>query len=487
MTLVYGFLAIGALTTLYPFLVMVTSGFNGPTDQNDGRLVPLFWVDPGELLGKYIDDKYAGDVSLIASTRIGGLPGKDVLFQYEKFLMGLGPTDWTAGFRTPANGVTSRLSQAYQAWLRTKFGDIDAVNARYTELNRSFSQLEPPSEGFDRLGWKPAYGPKWNDWLEFKQTLSAEYRIPVREERAFQVWLRGRFKNRLADVPEEVRATATSFDTLRLVPGPLLDEFRRGRHGPSVEARWAAHHSGPLPIAAFEKQWVDGHAGQIRAEMSGRNYGYVLANVLLDGRTVLNTALFCLLAVLTQLVVNPLAAYALSRVPMRAGAKVLLFLLATMAFPAEVAMIPSFLLLRDLGLLNTLAALVLPTAASGYTIFLLKGFFDSLPAEVFDSGEVDGAPEWVMMLRLALPLAKPVLGYIALLAFMGAYGAFLFAFLVCQDSKTWTLMVHVYQLQLTAPKAVTMAAVTLAAVPSLIVFLLAQRVIMRGIVLPGER
>jgi multiple sugar transport system permease protein len=221
--------------------------------------------------------------------------------------------------------------------------------------------------------------------------------------------------------------------------------------------------------------------------MSGRNYGYVLDNVLLDGRTVLNTVLFCLLAVLTQLIVNPLAAYALSRVQMRSGAKVLVFLLATMAFPAEVAMIPSFLLLRDLGLLNTLAALVLPTAASGYTIFLLKGFFDSLPNEVFDSGEVDGAPEWVMMLRLALPLARPVLGYIALLAFMGAYGAFLFAFLVCQDSRTWTLMVHVYQLQLAAPKAVTMAAVTLAALPTLVVFLLAQRVIMRGIVLPGER
>jgi multiple sugar transport system permease protein len=75
----------------------------------------------------------------------------------------------------------------------------------------------------------------------------------------------------------------------------------------------------------------------------------------------------------------------------------------------------------------------------------------------------------------------------ALLAFMGAYGAFLYAFLVCQDSKMWTLMVFVYQLQQTAPKAVTMAAVTLAALPTLIVFLLAQRVVMRGIVLPSER
>ncbi|MFQ3668692.1 MAG: ABC transporter permease subunit, partial [Fimbriimonadaceae bacterium] len=164
-----------------------------------------------------------------------------------------------------------------------------------------------------------------------------------------------------------------------------------------------------------------------------------------------------------------------------------IFLLATMAFPAEVAMIPSFLLLKDLGLLNTFAALVLPTAASGYMIFLLKGFFDSLPQELFEAGQLDGAREVTMMTRIALPLSKPVLGYLALTAFMGAYGAFMYAFLVCQDQRIWTLMVWIYQLQLVAPRSVVMAALTLAAIPTLIVFLSAQRVIMRGIVLPGER
>ncbi|MEI5617245.1 carbohydrate ABC transporter permease, partial [Streptomyces brasiliscabiei] len=68
-----------------------------------------------------------------------------------------------------------------------------------------------------------------------------------------------------------------------------------------------------------------------------------------------------------------------------------------------------------------------------------------------------------------------------------AYGAFLYAFLVAQDRRVWTLMVWIYQLQGTAPKAVMMAALTLAALPTLIVFLLAQKVILKGIVLPGER
>ncbi len=207
----------------------------------------------------------------------------------------------------------------------------------------------------------------------------------------------------------------------------------------------------------------------------------------LHGGALLNTVIFCLLAILAQLTVNPLAAYALSRYPNRHTGRVLLFLLATMAFPAEVAMIPSFLLLKDLGLLNTFAALVLPTAASGYMIFLLKGFFDSLPKELFESAQLDGAPETTMMMRIALPLSRPVLGYMALIAFMGAYGSFLYAFLVAQDQRIWTLMVWVYQLQTSAPKSVVLAAVALVALPTLVVFLLAQRVIARGIVLPGER
>ncbi len=243
-----------------------------------------------------------------------------------------------------------------------------------------------------------------------------------------------------------------------------------------------------MPIAAADADFLASHTGTVRREFAARNYAYVLDYVLLNGRAVWNTLVFCFLAILTQLTVNPLAAYALSRYPVKESGKILIFLLATMAFPAEVAMIPAFLLLKDLGLLNTFAALVLPTAASGYMIFLLKGFFDSLPQELFEAGAIDGAPEITMMMRIALPMSRPVLGYLALLAFMSAYGAFIYAFLVAQDQRIWTLMVWIYQLQNSgAPKAVIMAALTLAAVPTLVVFLCAQRVIMRGIVLPGER
>lgn len=504
MAVVYLILSIGALTTLYPFAIMVSTGLKGPTDQTDPSLVPPYWsnlaeeeepgkLDPKSLLGKYLADKYAGDQSQIASTRTGAELDSA---SYEAFLMGMLELDqWAAGFRTAPNQVTGRLSQRYQAWLRTRYAAIDELNRAYIEENTAFQTVQPPAELLERPNWKPPTTRKYREWLEFKESLPAEFRLPVRGQRMWQEFLRARFENQFSRVPAIYTGNATTFEELDLpfkfegdkFEGELGAAFlksipERFRHN-LVEFIWG----GPLPIEAYERKLVTERASELRSEFAGRNYRYVFDYIALNGRALWNTAIFCILAILTQLTVNPLAAYALSRYPIKASGKILLFLLATMAFPAEVAMIPSFLLLKDLGLLNTFAALVLPTAASGYMIYLLKGFFDSLPPELFESGQLDGARESTMMMRIALPLSKPVLGYLALMAFMGAYGAFLYAFLVAQDQRVWTLMVFIYQLQSTAPKAVMMAALTLAAVPTLFVFLVAQRAILRGIILPGEK
>ena len=497
MAVLYLLLVLGAVTTVYPFLSMVSTGMKGPTDQDDGKLVPAFWSDRAALEEKYLTEKYAGDLSMMASYSIGAQADEVTLAEYERLLMSLPPDQWVAGFRNPPNNVTGRLQLRYQGWLRERFdGDIAALNQAYSELNQAFQTVVPPNELLFRADWKPKGGQKWVDWLEFKATLPAEFRIPVRVERVYQEWLRSRFEGRLESVPESVLRGANSFEAIEFSSSggdrALADEFlRTGRPSGIADAaldnEWALLHSADLPIRALDLRVLHDNETEVKREMSTRNYRYVLDYIAVNGRALWNTVIFCTLAVLIQLTVNPLAAYALARFPMKATAKVLVFLLATMAFPAEVAMIPAFLLLKNLGLLNTFAALVLPTAANGYMIFLLKGFFESLPKEVFESGQIDGASEWRMMLRLALPLSKPVMGYMGLLAFMGAYGAFLYAFLVAQDRDVWTLMVFIYQLQQIAPKSVMMAAVTLAAVPTIIVFLFAQRVIMRGIVLPGER
>lgn len=492
MAALYALLSLGALTTLYPFLLMASTGFKGNTDQNDNKLVPAFWRDEDALLDKYIQDKYAQDLSQIASTRIGSGASQESVQAYKAVLEQLPPDTWVAGFVTPSNNVTGKLALRYQAWLRSKFGSIDALNRAYIDENVAFQTVAPPVELLERRDWRPPNDRKWADWLEFKAQLPAEFRLPIRRERLFQEFLRSQHQNNLAAVPPELIGDAKAFEEIRLPSAhPILAEFEErmpeALRRDGVERRWAEVGTGPLPIAALETAHVQKNRGELRREFTTRNYRYILDYILINGRAVWVTLAFCLFMIAGQLIVNPLAAYALSRHPIKASGKILVFLLATMAFPAEVAMIPSFLLLKDLGLLNTFAALVLPALASGYMIFLLKGFFDSLPQELFEAGQIDGARESTMMLRIALPLSKPVLGYLALLAFMAAYGSFLYAFLVAQDQRMWTLMVWIYQLQLVAPRSVMMAALTLAALPTLLVFLFAQRVIMRGIVLPGER
>ncbi len=493
MAAIYCVLVVGAITTLFPFLVMISTGIKSTSDQSDQRLVPGYLRTEPELVEKYLNDKYTENKSAIAATRFRRNADASSVDRYEQFLLQLEPDRWTAMFRMPSTQVVGKLNARYREWLRARFKSIDALNRAYIEENVAFQTVLPPAELFERKKWSPPSGQKWQDWLTFKRTLPAEFRDPVRTTAMYQQFLASKYRNQIHDVPKEVLGTSKAFEEIALREGPDYQQFVRDSlpdhfRQQSVESQWKeAGGDGPLPIAAFESVYVAKHSSELRREYMGRNFGYVVDYVLLHGRAVANTVIFCFLAILTQLTVNPLAAYALSRYPIRATGKILLFLLATMAFPAEVAMIPSFLLLKDLGLLNTFAALVLPGAASGYMIFLLKGFFDSLPAELYEAAGLDGAKETTMMFRIAFPMSRPVLGYLALLAFMGAYGTFIYAFLIAQDEKMWTMMVWVYQLQQTAPKCVMMAALTIAALPTLLVFLVTQKVIMRGIVLPGER
>lgn len=574
---IYALLCVGAVTTLYPFLLMASTGFKGPTDQNDNSLIPTYFQkfegtkdgkpDDTTLYGKYIADKYAGDAAMIASTRTGPDAPDELVTEYEAFLNQLPVDYWSAGFKIGSSQITSRLVNRYREWLKKRYPTVDEVNRAYIEEDVGFQTVIPPAELLEKTNWKIPTSRKYQEWREFKATLPAEFRVPVRATRLFQEFLRAKYQNQIGQVPKEIAGTAGKFEEIHppaKIPGALMKEFldkgmparyrdgaaeklwaeyqlghgdappprkpvpmqivpdqrpvpipnpsspgkivplRNGKPVPTVPPTvvepndgmksftWSPGNDGqvttkPMPIEAFERRIAKQNESKIRSEFMGRNFAYVLTYIALNGRALWNTAIFCLLAILTQLTVNPLAAYALSRYPIRASGQILVFLLATMAFPAEVAMIPGFLLLKNLHLLNTFAALVLPTAASGYMIFLLKGFFDSLPQELFEAGQIDGAKESTMMMRIALPLSRPVLGYLALLAFMGAYGAFLYAFLVVQDQRMWTLMVWIYQLQNTAPKAVVMAALTIAAIPTLLVFLIAQRTIMRGIVLPSER
>jgi multiple sugar transport system permease protein len=274
-------------------------------------------------------------------------------------------------------------------------------------------------------------------------------------------------------------------------PMIIYQDFLRAKYGNVV----TLNDKYGLDFKNFEEirlpvQWIDVYAFKankseiFRTYLTG-NYGMVFNVIAVHGRALINTIIYIALAIICSLTFNPLAAYALSRYRLPYTNKILIFLLATMAFPHAVGMIPSFLLLKDFGMLNTFFALVLPGLANGYSIFLLKGFFDSLPTELYEASMMDGASELTIFYRMALPLTKPILAIIALGAFTHAYSSFMFAFLTCQNPKMWTLMVFLYEFQQNYPNYLVMSSLIIAAIPTLLVFVFCQNIILRGIVVPS--
>ncbi len=395
---------------------------------------------------------------------------------------------------------------------------IELVNAAYGTNFAAFTAIHLPArrpasvafagdwEQYVRTLLHPRYirldtsaQPAWQEFLQKKyETLIAFNRI---HETQYAAWpdipLPGEVQERgarLADFTQFLETGAPPNAIVVTGPETLYREFLARKYQADLAALNRAHETDvagfdAVAIPAREYDWTEmlAHRGEIRREFVVRNYAIVIDQVLRHGRALWNTIIFCALSIATALLINPLAAYALSRYQLPSQYKILFFLMATMAFPAEVTLIPGFLLLKDLDLLNTFWALILPAAANGYSIFLLKGFFDSLPRELYESAMIDGASEWRMFWGLTMSLSTPILAVIALGAFTSAYGAFMFALIVCQDENMWTIMVYLYQLQQQYSQPVVFASLLIAAVPTLLVFGFCQNIIMRGIVVPVEK
>ncbi len=384
----------------------------------------------------------------------------------------------------------------YQRWLHQQAEpDLRTLNAAWGTHLRSYGEVHlaaaPDGNSKQRRDWETFVRTE----LPFQDIHVDPAALPD-----YQAFLTRQSKGSIKDYNRKYGAHAASFgaiglpnsETLPASGPPLLDWIAFLRVVPvrvlradTPETRW---HGSSLPQAVLASDWayVQANAGPLRRDYATRNYSLVMQYIFLHSSAVSVTVIYCFLAILTTLIVNPLCAYALSRYNLSYGNAVLLFLLATMSFPGEISLIQNFLLLKQFGLLNTYAALILPSAASGYSIFLLKGFFDSLPRELYEAGTLDGAGELRMFWTITLPLSRPIFAVIGLGAFSAAYGGFLYAMTICQDHKMWTIMVWLYELQSSgAPMYVMMAALTLAALPTLLVFVLTQNVIMKGIILPS--
>ena len=204
------------------------------------------------------------------------------------------------------------------------------------------------------------------------------------------------------------------------------------------------------------------------------------------GTLIKNTALYSAGALLCQLVLDVSAAYALSKLRPFLGNVVLFAMLATLMIPFTVIAIPAFLVASNLpivhvGIVNTPWAIWLPSVANGFSIFLLKRFFDAIPEELVNAAAIDGAGPLRTMWSVVLPISRPVLAVVSIFAVVNVWKDFLWPLLVFSDNTKATVNLGLYQLTNGTPPEIVNAALAIASVPTIVFFLIFQRNILAGL------
>jgi multiple sugar transport system permease protein len=206
-------------------------------------------------------------------------------------------------------------------------------------------------------------------------------------------------------------------------------------------------------------------------------------------RHVWNSVVVSLSATALSLLVNSMAGYAFAKLRFRGRERAFRLLLAILVVPAQVGMLPLFLLLRTLGLVNTLAGAVIPFLASVFGILLVRQYALRIPDELLDAARVDGAGEWRIFGRIVLPLLKPILVTFAAFTFLSAWNDFLWPLIVLSDASQQTLPValaglsgeHVQDTEL------MMAGSVVTVLPVIAVYLVLQRAYVRGVMAGGVK
>jgi multiple sugar transport system permease protein len=183
-----------------------------------------------------------------------------------------------------------------------------------------------------------------------------------------------------------------------------------------------------------------------------------------------------------------MAGFAFSRLRFR-GKDVLFFLfLASMMVPGQVTVIPLFIIIRQLGLIDSHLAIILPALTSGFGVFMLRQYFLTLPAELIDAAKIDGAGFLRVYWQIMLPLIGPGLSALGIFTFLGQWNNFFGPLLFLRSSSKLTLPIALVTLtgyMGNGSRAEILASVMLSVLPVLIFFLLGQRFVLKGIALTG--
>lgn len=212
------------------------------------------------------------------------------------------------------------------------------------------------------------------------------------------------------------------------------------------------------------------------------------------GRMLWSTVYYAFGALAFQLVFDVAAAYSLSKLRPLLGNVVLFGMLATLMIPATVLVVPQYVTVSHLpvlgvNLLGTPEAIWLPSVANAFNIYLLKRFFDSIPPEYTNAAQVDGASTLAILWRVVLPISRPIIGVVSIFSLVAVWKDFLWPLLVefGYSPTRETLNVGIWQASVGTPPNLILAASAVAAVPTIVFFLVFQRNIMAGLTAGGIR
>jgi multiple sugar transport system permease protein len=206
-------------------------------------------------------------------------------------------------------------------------------------------------------------------------------------------------------------------------------------------------------------------------------------------RFLINSVLVAVVSTTLQVGTSAMAAYAFARLKFKGSGALFTLYLTTLMVPFQVTIVPLFIEMKYLHFVNSYPGLIVPSIASAYGTFLLRQAFLSLPSELEEAAFVDGAGHWTVFTRIALPLVRPSLATFAVLSFIASWNSFLWPLVIISSQNLMTLPVGLSNLQgehLTAWNLV-MAGATISVLPILLVYLVAQKQIVRGFVLSGVK
>ncbi|UCC61434.1 MAG: carbohydrate ABC transporter permease [Anaerolineae bacterium] len=235
----------------------------------------------------------------------------------------------------------------------------------------------------------------------------------------------------------------------------------------------------PREIFAYPPIWIPTH-------LAWQNYTNAVS-AMPFGRFYLNSFVVALSATGLQILTSSLAAFAFARLRFRGREALFLLYLATLMIPFQVTMIPNFIVVRFLGWYDSYQALILPTAFSAFSTFLLRQYFRGIPIELDEAARMDGASSWRIWWQVVMPLSGPALAALTVFVFLGSWNDFLWPLVITSSLEMRTLPVGLsaFQGQYNVQWHLLMAGAVIALIPVLIVYVAAQRRFVQGITLSG--